>query len=50
MRPKAAHQHGDRELAGNSPSTRRSRFFLNTVASQIGASTPSPTNQRNSKL
>jgi hypothetical protein len=37
-------------LAATSPSTRRSRFLVNTVTSQIGASSASPTNQRNSRL
>src|SRR5215831_21218857 len=33
-----------------SPSIRRSRFLVNTVASHISASSDSPTNQRNSRL
>jgi hypothetical protein len=37
-------------LAAISPSTKRSRFLVNTVTFQIGASIPSPTNQRNSKF
>jgi hypothetical protein len=37
-------------LAAISPSISRSRFLVNTVASQISASIDSPTNQRNSRL
>src|SRR6185437_4876062 len=33
-----------------SPSSRRSRFLLKLLASHTGASTDSPTNQRNSRL
>jgi hypothetical protein len=33
-----------------SPSSRRSRFLVNTVTSQTGASIARPTNQRNSML
>lgn len=37
-------------LAATAPSSRRSRFLVNTVTSQIGASIASPTNQRNKRL
>ena len=37
-------------LAAMSPSSSRSRFFQNTVASHTGSSADSPTNQRNNKL
>src|SRR4029077_5860112 len=33
-----------------SPSSRRSRFLQNTVASQTGSSADNPTNQRNKRL
>ena len=36
--------------AAISPSRNRSRFLVNTVTSQIGASIARPTNQRNSRL
>jgi hypothetical protein len=36
--------------AAISPSSSRSRFLVNTVGTQTGSSTDSPTNQRNSRL
>jgi hypothetical protein len=39
-----------RNLAAMSPAKSRSRFLVNTVTSQIGASIDKPTNQRNSRL
>src|ERR1700752_1656437 len=39
-----------KNLAAISPSSSRSRFLQNTVASQTGSSGESPTNQRNSRL
>jgi hypothetical protein len=37
-------------FAATSPSSSRSRFLVNTVTSQIGASIARPTNHRNSRL
>src|SRR6516162_9667471 len=39
-----------RNLWATSASNSRSRFFVNTVGTQIGSSMPSPTNQRYSRL
>src|SRR5204862_910370 len=39
-----------KNLAAISPSSNRSRFLQNTVASHTGSSAESPTNQRNSRL
>jgi hypothetical protein len=38
-----------RKRAATSPASSRSRFLVKVVASQTGTSTPSPTNQRNSR-
>jgi hypothetical protein len=39
-----------KNFAAISPSSSRSRFLLNTVATQAGSSMFNPTNQRNSRL
>jgi hypothetical protein len=39
-----------RNLCATSASSSRSRFFVNTVGTHTGSSTPSPTNQRYSRL
>jgi len=39
-----------KNLAAISPSSSRSRFLQNTVASHTGSSAESPTNQRNNRL
>ena len=43
-------QHAGMNLAAISPSSSRSRFLQNTVASHTGSSADSPTNQRNNRL
>ena len=40
----------DLSKEGDVPLNSRSRFFVNTVTSQIGSSCGNPTNQRNSRL
>src|SRR5207249_9907279 len=49
-RPRAWANTRSKKTRATSPASNRSRFFVNTVASQTGSSISRPTNQRKSRL